>query len=299
MLYSQIKCFLEVAQRLSFTNAAEHLYITQQAVTKQISALEANLGVKLFVRSTRSVNLTPAGKQLRDDFSKINRLISESVEKARKIEQGNSTVVTIGFFSFFSKKMIISPLLSSLTESYLGIYFDVKLYDFSDLRNKLLDGELDLCLTTSTDWKSWPSVDTFTLRRKNFEIVYSEKHPLAKLDKFSLDDLRYHTQLVLPHESVIDDYTPWDKQISCKNRQLCSDIGTLLVRVEAGHGFAILTRVFEGAGSPTLLYKTVPFPEASADIICSCRKDMQNPLIHEIIRTVKKYFKENSWPDFI
>ena len=62
MLYKQMCCFLEVANVLSFTTAAHNLYMSQQAVTKQIAALERELGFKLFNRSTRSVALTPAGR---------------------------------------------------------------------------------------------------------------------------------------------------------------------------------------------------------------------------------------------
>ena len=55
MLYKQMCCFLEVANVLSFTTAAHNLYMSQQAVTKQIAALERELGFKLFNRSTRDV----------------------------------------------------------------------------------------------------------------------------------------------------------------------------------------------------------------------------------------------------
>ena len=54
----QLSCFLAVAETLSFARAAEQLNITQPAVTHQIHSLETELNVKLFVRTTRTVNLT-------------------------------------------------------------------------------------------------------------------------------------------------------------------------------------------------------------------------------------------------
>ena len=57
----QLKCFLEVARELNFARAAEHLHFSQPTVSKQIQTLEAELKVKLFKRSTRSVSLTQAG----------------------------------------------------------------------------------------------------------------------------------------------------------------------------------------------------------------------------------------------
>ena len=57
----QLECFLAVSDNLNFARAAEQLHITQPAVTHQIQSLEAELNTRLFVRTTRSVELTPAG----------------------------------------------------------------------------------------------------------------------------------------------------------------------------------------------------------------------------------------------
>ena len=61
MLYKQIRCFLEVANCLSFTAAAKNLFMSQQAVTKQIAALEQELGFPIFERTSAGMELTPAG----------------------------------------------------------------------------------------------------------------------------------------------------------------------------------------------------------------------------------------------
>ncbi|OUN39630.1 hypothetical protein B5G28_04740 [Faecalibacterium sp. An77] len=58
---SQIQCFLTIADTLNFARAAEQLHITQPAVTQQLHALEKELGVRLFHRSTHSVRLTDEG----------------------------------------------------------------------------------------------------------------------------------------------------------------------------------------------------------------------------------------------
>lgn len=58
MLQQRIQTFLEVANCLSFSTAARNLYISQQAVTKQIASLEQELGLRLFYRTTRQVTLT-------------------------------------------------------------------------------------------------------------------------------------------------------------------------------------------------------------------------------------------------
>lgn len=61
---TQLRCFLSVAEYLSFARAAEQLNMTQPAISHQISSLEKELDVQLFVRTTRSVTLTEEGSTL-------------------------------------------------------------------------------------------------------------------------------------------------------------------------------------------------------------------------------------------
>ena len=67
----QLSCFLAVAETLSFARASEQLNITQPAVTHQIRSLESELNARLFHRTTRSVEITPAGQLFLDDAREI------------------------------------------------------------------------------------------------------------------------------------------------------------------------------------------------------------------------------------
>lgn len=62
MTFTQLRCFIEVARQLNFARAAETLYISQPAVSRQIHALENELGVRLFDRTRHVVALTSAGE---------------------------------------------------------------------------------------------------------------------------------------------------------------------------------------------------------------------------------------------
>lgn len=80
----QLRYAVAVAEELHFTRAAERLYLTQSALTRQIAQLEGNLGVRLFDRDTRHVELTAAGKV----FVEEARRILESVHRAVALAQG-------------------------------------------------------------------------------------------------------------------------------------------------------------------------------------------------------------------
>ncbi|MCD8321984.1 MAG: LysR family transcriptional regulator [Oscillospiraceae bacterium] len=270
MLYKQIQCFLEVANYLSFTAAAQHLYMSQQAVTKQIAALERELGIKLFYRTTRQVTLTPAGTVLRDDFAQINRQIDDSIHRAREMEQSGKNLLRIGFQSALSRRDIILPVTDFLMNRYQDLEVDVQLMDFVALRNGLMNRKLDMCVTTSNDWQLWPGTQATVLQRKQFQVIYSQRHPLAKQETITLEDMAQYTHLLLPDDTTLERIDSWSRRIPFRRCILCPDIESLMIRLELGQGFALLTRVIEGCDAPVFRYWDVPFPEAHAEIVCLC-----------------------------
>ncbi len=92
----QLETFIVVADLGSFNKAAEALYITPPAVTKQINLLEKDLGLKLFIRTHRGLALTEAGKSLYKDAKYIIQYCKESVERAKKAMQEKDNIIRIG-----------------------------------------------------------------------------------------------------------------------------------------------------------------------------------------------------------
>ena len=272
MLQQRIQTFLEVANCLSFSTAARNLYISQQAVTKQIASLEQELGLRLFYRTTRQVTLTPAGSLLRDSFTQINRQIRSDIRKARELNRSGKALLRVGFLSCLSRKDIILPITDFLMQHCPDLALDIRLLDFVALRNSLLDDRLDFCVTTSNDWRFWPGIHTTVLQQKQFQVVYSTRHPLAALERITLQDLSAHTQLTLPNDNMLSGIEQWGRKIPFSKVVACPDISTLMVRLELGEGFALLTKVIEGHDAPNLRYWDVPFPEAHAEIVCICQE---------------------------
>ena len=84
MNIESLKCFILLAENSSFARTAEAMYKSQPAVTKQIHALEEELGVTLFSRSTRHVELTPAGMSFYKDAKEIVQSTYLAVERAKR-----------------------------------------------------------------------------------------------------------------------------------------------------------------------------------------------------------------------
>ena len=91
----KIECFLAVAELNSYSKAADMLFKNQSVLSRQVMALEDELGVKLFYRRGRSVSLTPAGQIFRDGIKRIGGIYKSLVADVLAAESGHSGEVKI------------------------------------------------------------------------------------------------------------------------------------------------------------------------------------------------------------
>ncbi len=143
MNLSQLKAFLAVAQDRSFSRAAEKLYLTQPAVSKQIQALEEGLGMRLFDRVGRSILLTQAGNILHDHAHIAFRTLEEAretINQLRGLQRGHlriSAASTIGTY------MLPQPL-GELKAQFPGIEISLAITNKARVVQQVLNHEVEL-----------------------------------------------------------------------------------------------------------------------------------------------------------
>ena len=142
MTLNQLECFMVLAQRLNFTQAADDLFMAQPALSRLISALEKELDLQLFYRNSRSVALTPAGTVF---FKKCPKILDEyrgSVVAARLAQEGYRGSLTLGIM-----RDTFEPKLPTLYQRFRTAYPHVSLlirgYSHSSLLSALERGEVD------------------------------------------------------------------------------------------------------------------------------------------------------------
>ena len=143
MNLSQLKAFLAVAQDRSFSRAAEKLYLTQPAVSKQIQALEEGLGMRLFDRVGRSILLTQAGNILHDHAHIAFQTLEEAretINQLRGLQRGHlriSAASTIGTY------MLPQPL-GELKAQFPGIEISLAITNKARVVQQVLSHEVEL-----------------------------------------------------------------------------------------------------------------------------------------------------------
>ena len=121
MTFNQIKYFVTVAECLSFTEAAKCLFITQPALSRQISAMEQELGTKLFVRDKKRLKLTPGGSVLYNRLLHLLTDYEEAVEEARHANSGYEGNLHIGFLDIYDISGLFDDVIREFREAYENI----------------------------------------------------------------------------------------------------------------------------------------------------------------------------------
>src|SRR6516225_9592457 len=128
-----MRIFVRVVERGSFSAVAKELGATQSAVSKQVAALEARLGAKLLVRSTRAIALTRAGEAFFPEARRLAEEVEAAEAKARANERTLEGALKVAASVGFGAGRLIPPVRSFLA-AHPGLTIDVKLDDaFVDL----------------------------------------------------------------------------------------------------------------------------------------------------------------------
>ncbi len=138
--YSDIKSFLVLVEEGSFTKAAEKLLCSRSQVSKQLSQLEANLGVSLLIRTTRTQHLTPSGELFYDKCKLSFNGIEHAIDRTRESANQMSGKIKINCVGGYIGENIVGSLVANFMQENPDINV---VLDFTSRRVDLISGEFD------------------------------------------------------------------------------------------------------------------------------------------------------------
>lgn len=201
--FMQISYFLKLAQTLNYTEAAKILYISQPALSKQIAALEKELGFALFRRTNRSVELTLEGESLYQDWSSMDTLLNSSISTAKMIRKNAVGRLTLGLTDTFAISESFFHVVDDFRIKYPNINLDLESYGFRTIREMFNQEELNIILIPEFELENYTHVHTEWFQSVKLCIAISKKHPLAKKEHLAISDIKSLPMIVIsPNESL-------------------------------------------------------------------------------------------------
>ena len=129
----QLRYFVTVAEELHFSRAAARLHLAQSALSAQIRRLEAEVGGPLLLRSTRQVELTPAGEALLNDGRAILAAADGALGRVRALARGGVLVVLDRLARPGARRAVLAAARDRFSGRHPGVRIDVRAVEFSEM----------------------------------------------------------------------------------------------------------------------------------------------------------------------
>jgi DNA-binding transcriptional LysR family regulator len=294
-----LRYFRAVAEELHFGRAAERLHIAQPPLSQQIRQLERELGVALLVRSTRKVDLTPAGAAYLNRAVAILDAVDDAAEQAQRIAGGTEGRLAIGCVGSATYSLL-PQLVRALHEALPGVDVSVRGEMLVPAQiAALLAGEIDLALLRPPVEQSGVLLET--VRRDRLLVALPEGHALAIRDELRINDLRDeefvahagHGRSVM--NSVVTAMCA-DAGFVPRVRHEVEETSTLVTLVAAGLGVAIVPDPTAALDIAGVCYRPLVPDRLGVDLAAARTAHANSPLIERVLAILRHVARPESPP---
>ena len=291
----RLRLFVTVADCLSFTKAAEQMYISQPTLSRHIADLEHTLNVELFERTTRKVSLTTAGERFLKEANQIVKRYDALLERASRLGNGLSGSLRVGYLELFTQD-ILPIAIQNFCAKFPMVDLQLRESTLRNVRQALLEGSLDMGFLITRGKPQW---DEELMHKRIFtgqiELIVSNTHPYAgyqivspaileneQILTFEADEtpelrenitkmcMEYH---FLPN-FVTGDYTP----------------GAIFLLVQAGMGVSLLSSLVTSVLRTQNRFRTLRLEGAQfpTNLEVAWRRDNRDPCIQNFLHEVEE-----------
>ena len=290
MTSSQVECFFAAAEYKSFTRAAQHLYMTTAAVSKNVLALEKELEVSLFWRG-RGLTLTPAGTILLETMKRSRVTFSRALEEARSVTRELTGTLSIGFLKGQMLDDGFRAILQAFERAHPRVELRVVREDYRRLNEAVAEERLDLVELMETAVKRNPRVRCLPVNRLDTLLVMPKDHPCAGREGLHLSDFREDAFILLSESESL--YSARLLRSTClaagfEPRLLYApDLDTEMFWVEMNKGLAIANEYHVMANGHSVVCTTLPELPAE-DFVLVWNERSENPLVRIFLQEMTR-----------
>src|SRR5918997_2173160 len=282
-----LRYFLAVAEGLHFGRAAARVHIAQPPLSKQIQQLEQEIGVQLFKRTKRSVELTNAGKIFQREALGILKSLENAVKKARLASWGDTGWLSIGFIAS-STYDVLPIILKEFKKRHPEVELVLQEIQSSEQNQALREGRIHV------SFARFPKSESGLV----FETIYSEQlvaalpqaHPLNKKRSLKLTDLANEPFILQPHppsphvDNTMQIFA--NAGLTPQIVQTVEEIHTALGLVAAGIGITLLPSSIQIRQNRGIEYRNLINPTPVLEMKMGYRADESSPALASFIETV-------------
>lgn len=296
MEFRHLKYFIAAAHEQNIGRAAVALNISQPPLTRQIQQLEEEIGVPLFIRTPKGVELTTAGELLLLEGQNILSLIEQTTERTRRAGRGELGRIDIGIFGSGTLDVIPNLLLrfrSTYPDVNVVLHTMTKSEQITAIRQRRITVGFNRLL------EPYPDLGTQLVVMEAIVVALNAQHPLAAQESIPLQALRNEPMVMFPtgtRPNFIDKVVDL-----CRGEgflpvvsQAVGDAVTGLALVASGFGISMVAESATSLALPGVVYRPLKdAPHAVVDLSCVYRKDDQSPILKAFLEVVTTFSNAN------
>ncbi len=287
MISEKIDIFLDVGKELNFSTVAKKRYTTQPTISRQIGDLEAEWGMKLFVRSNKGLRLTPEGAVMLGCCRKMEQQMQSGFKMVRELKSSKRDRLRLGFLTDINAELYFMKQICEFAGEYATLDITLKHGSFGELRKGLHNDQLDIIFTYDFEIANiQDDVVVDYVMDCNPCLAISSMHPLYAKENLSVADFGEEI-FFLPEESDSPGrekdllYLLRANQIPEGRIRLMPNQESVLLQVRLGRGVALV----ESAASQIQDFKLRTIPLSKGEkygklaLVAVWKKENLNPFI--------------------
>ena len=288
----QMRYFLALAEELNFGRAAARLHMAQPPLTRQIRAIEEELGTELFVRTPKGVELTAAGQTLLDEVPNILSLAERARERTQRAGQGLTGQLDVGIFG--SGVLDVIPRLlaafhQARPEVRIALHNQTKDEQLQALRERRITIGFNRLVPAE------PGIGVQTVLKEALVVGLPATHRLCEHDEVALSELDNEPMILYPnlslHGLAQEVSNAFHREgLRLNVAQSVEDVLTCVALVAGGFGACITTRSATSVRLPGVEYRPL-HSRHLRDIELSClyRSDDASPVLAAFLDVVRTF----------
>ncbi|BAC90927.1 LysR family transcriptional regulator [Gloeobacter violaceus] len=289
MEFHHLRYFVAVAEELHFGRAAQRLHITQPALSKQIRSLEAELGLQLFSRTQRRVQLTRAGLVFLEQARQLLHQADAALQLARRTARGETGQLSLGFTAS-ALQSVLPRIVRVFRERYPAVELSMTELCTEDQVEALLGHRVDVAFL-HPPMRS-PAVQLQPLGEENFVAVFAEDHPLLACGRISLRALADEAFIIHPRQEgpvLYDQFFELCARMGFRPK-VVREVTTHQNRiglVAAGMGITFLPESLQGQAGAGVACR--PLADAAARLVLAAawHQDNTSPILGHFLTVAK------------
>jgi DNA-binding transcriptional LysR family regulator len=288
----QLRRFVAVADELHFTRAAARLGIPQPALSLQIRQFEAELGVVLFRRSKRRVELTAAGQVLLAEARRALAQLDWAVGAARRAEQGEVGRLALGFVGPATYS-VLPPVLRAFHERFPDVELDVDEMNTGRQLPALREGRLHVGFLRPPTPDESDGLVVEPVLREAVVVALRRGHPLAGDRRVRLRDLADEPLLIFRRDlepTLYDSYMRLcaDAGITPRVLHAANPMHLIIGLVAADLGFALLPASVRNLQRPDVVYRPLEPQPPRVVVAAAWRPDEPSPVLRAFLSVMRE-----------